>query len=293
MSRAVRRVVLGVCSLLLPVAAQAGWVITWNTTAVNSKGERMATQEATQSIAGNRVRMQQPEVVTITDYNKDQFTLLNNGKKYFWQGPIDDYVREMTQHRKQAMTERIAAMGMSEKAKEKAAARGDATAKKRDAKKAKEDLEAAKLLPVSIVSTGQHEKIAGYDTEKFEVKVDGELFQEIWLTTGLSVSADLDAAKFFAQQEKTGAVMMGKSSKQYNALYHDAQYRGMVERGFILRNVVHHLAGGFERVATSVKQEEVPVSAFEVPESFRRVRLSDLFDPPPTPQPHQVSPPSS
>lgn len=293
MSRALRRFVVGLLPLLLPVAAQAGWVITWNTTAVNSKGVRMATQEATQSISGNKVRMQQPDVVTITDYGKDQFTLINPNKKYFWTGAVSDYVREMTEHRKQSMGNRIAAMGMSDKAKEKAAARGESKGKERAARKAKEDLERAKKLPVSIVSTGQHEKVAGYDTEKFEVKVDGDLFQEIWLTNGLSVAADLDAAKFLAQQEKTGAAMMGKSAKQYNALYHDAQYRGMIERGFILRNVVHHLAGGFERVATSVKQEDVPASAFEVPDGYRRVRLSDLFDPPPTPEPHKVSPPSS
>ncbi|MDX2166401.1 MAG: DUF4412 domain-containing protein [Deltaproteobacteria bacterium] len=293
MSRAICRAFLGLGSLLLPVAAQAGWVIDWNTTAVNARGERMATQPAVQSISGNKVRMQQPDVVTITDYATDRFTLLNPRKQTFWGGPVNDYVSEMSAHRKQVMSDRVAAMGMSEKMKNKAAERGDESHKERVARKEKEALEQAKQLPVSITSTGQHEKIAGYDTEKFEVKVDGELFQELWLATGLNVSADLDAARFLAQQETTGAAMMGKSAKQYNALYHDAQYRSMIERGFVLRNIVHHLAGGYERVATAVKQEDVPASAFEVPESYRRVRLSDLFDPPPTPEPRQISPPSS
>lgn len=296
MLRALRMLILCLTPALLPVAARAGWVIDWSTTAVNAKGERMATQKATQSIAGNRVRMQQPEVVTIIDYTRDQFTLLNPKKRYFWSGSIDEYVRDMAEHRKSAMSERVAAMGMADKFKEKSDERAAKSGKDKGADKGEKTpggFDASKLPPVSITSSGQHEKIAGYDTEKFEVKVDGELFQELWLTTGLNVAADLDSARFLAQQEKTGAAMMGKSSKQYNALYRDAQYRGMIERGFILKNVVHHLAGGYERTATAVKQEDVPASTFDAPDGYRRVRLADLFEPPPTPAPRAPGHPSS
>ncbi len=290
MLRALRMLFLCLSPAVLPLAAQAGWVINWSTTAENAKGERMATQTATQSISGNRVRMQQPDVITIADYTRDEFTLINQKKQFFWTGTTDEYVRQMGEHRQSAMKDRVAAMGMAEKLKKQK----DDSKKNRDAAKEKRPTpEKAPLPPVSITSTGTREKIAGYDTEKYDVKVDGELFQELWMTTGLNVSADLDAAKFIAQQQKTAATMMGKSSQQYNALYNDAEYRGMIERGFILKSVIHHLAGGYDRTATAVKQEEVPASAFTVPEKYRRVRLADLFDPPPTPAPRAAAPPSS
>ena len=50
-----------------------------------------------------------------------------------------------------------------------------------------------------------------------------------------------------------------------------------MEKGFVLRSITHHIAGGFERKATEVKQTEIPASEFEVPDSYRKVRLSDVF----------------
>jgi len=277
--QALRKLLLCLIPALLPVAAQAGWVIDWSTTAVNATGERMATQRATQSIAGNKLRMQQPTVVTVIDYNKDRFTVINTEKEYFWTGSVEEYVREMQQGRQAAMRERVAVAGMADRIKRKATEE----AKARDTSRTPLAVDKSTLPPISITNTGQKEKIAGYDTEKYDVKVDGELFQEFWFAPGLNLSADLDAAKYLAQQEKTGAGMAGKSAKAHNALYHDPQYRALMEKGFVLKSVVHHLAGGYERVATSVAQKDVPASVFAVPEDYRRVRLDDLFDPPPTP----------
>jgi len=290
MLRVIRMLSLCCLAALVPATAGAGWVIDWSTTAVNQNGERMAVQRATQAIAGNRVRMQQPEVITVIDYGRDQYTLMNVKKQYFWSGSIDDYLREMGQHRQTAMRERVAAMGMAEKMSKKNA---EKNAGNRATDQKTKTIGPGDLPPVSITSAGTQEKIAGYDAEKYDVKVDGELFQELWLAHGLDLSADLDAARYQAIQEKTGSAMMGKSSKQYNALYRDPQYRALVAKAFVLKSVTHHLAGGYERIATAVRQEDVPASTFEVPDSFRKVRLADLFDPPPTPAPRPTGNPTS
>ena len=93
--------------VLSPSLAQAGWVLQWQTAASNGKGEPMPSQKATQSIAENQARMDQPEVITIMDYNKDRFVMMNPTKQFFWSGTTDEFVREMTRARDTAMQEKI------------------------------------------------------------------------------------------------------------------------------------------------------------------------------------------
>jgi hypothetical protein len=51
----------------------------------------------------------------------------------------------------------------------------------------------------------------------------------------------------------------------------------LLEKGFVLRSITHHIAGGFERKAVELKQVEIPESDFAVPDDYRKVRLSDVF----------------
>jgi hypothetical protein len=253
---------------LTPSLARAGWVVQWTTTATNQKGERLTSQQATQSIARNRVRMDQPEVVTIVDYGADRFTMMNPGKQYFWSGSSDDYRRDMTRARDAAMRQRIGQLAGQNTQDQPA---GDPTPRA---------IDPAKLPPVSITPAGIREKVAGHETEKYDVRIDGQLFEELWIAP-IDMSADLDFDRFMAEQLKNSAVMQGKSADQYNALYRAPEYRRLVEKATILKNVTHHVAGSFARVATSVEQRDVPDTTFAVPESYRKVRLGDLLEPPP------------
>jgi hypothetical protein len=268
---------------LSPSLAQAGWVMEWSTTATTQKGQKMPAQQATQSISANQIRMDQPEVVTIIDYDKDRFVMMNPTKHFFWSGTSSDYVSEMTRTREAAMRERIGNLTGKPAKPGEAAAATESTPR---------PVDPAKLPPVSITSTGVKEKIAGYDTEKYEVKVDGQLFEEIWIAP-LDLSADVNYDRFMAQQLKNSAAMQGKSADAYSAVYRDPEYRRLTEKATVLKNVTHHLAGTFERTATSVEKRDVPASAFTVPESYRKVRLSDLLEPPPAAPAADSSPPKA
>ncbi len=264
-------------ALTLPAVTHAGWVIDWTTTASSSKGDRMPSQTATQSIAGNKVRMEQPHVVTITDYATDRFTMMNPEKEYFWSGSTAEYAREMARARASAMQDRITAMsGMPKKAAEAGAVDPPTPG----------PVDPARLPPVSITASGAGEQIAGYETQKFEVRVDGELFEEIWVAP-IDLSGDLDVDRFLAQQRQSGRNMQGRSGEKYTALYHSPEYRQLLDKQFPLKTVTHHIAGTFERQATAARRADVPAATFEVPDNYRKVRLSDLLDPPPTPAPQQ------
>lgn len=265
MRRAFREAILLAVLWTVPTAAHAGWVAEWTNTALKQNGDRMDPQPASMTISGGRVRLEQPEVVTVIDYNAGRFTLMNPAKQSFWSGSVDEYVREVSQSRAAGLREKL----------------GRADPGNKKLKGAKEysppKIDPAKLPPISIAKTDVTAKIAGYDTVKYEVRVDGDLFQEIWVAPTLDVSSDLDIDRYLALQRKMSANMLGKAAGRYNALYFDQEYRNLLARAFVLKIVTHHLAGGFERVATSVRQADVPASQFAVPDAYRKVKLSDVM----------------
>lgn len=241
---------------IMPAAVQAGWVAEWEHTPIKSNGERGTTEPATMHIEKGKVRLVQPSTTSLIDYNKSRFAILNPEHQYFWSGTVDQYVAEMRKTRARAAKKR----------------RG-----KDVADEAESHVDPKSLPPVTVTKTNETETIAGHPTRKYEVRVNNELFEELWIAEDLNLSGDLDPKKFLAYQKKMGAAMLGSSAKSYNALYRNAEYEKLLEEGFVLRSITHHIAGGFERKAVAVKQEEIPASEFEVPDSYRRVRLSDVF----------------
>jgi len=271
MRRAIRKAMLLTVLAAVPNVARAGWVSEWTNTAVKQNGDRMDPQNSSMAISGGRVRLEQPDVLTLIDYSAGTFTLANSAKQVFWSGSIDDYVRQIARSR---------AMGLREKL-----GRGEQRNKKlvdADAKEFKPaQVDPAKLPPVSIVKTGVTEKIAGYDTVKYECRAAGDLFQEIWVAPGLDMSSDLDIDRFLALQRQLSAGMVGKAAGQYNALYRDDEYRKVLEKATALKMVTHHMGGSFEHTATSVRQADVAASQFAVPATYRKVKLSDVLPAPP------------
>jgi hypothetical protein len=271
MKHALGKALLFAALTAVPTAAHAGWVSTWSNTAVKQNGERSSASDASLSISAGRARLDQDEVITLIDYYTGRYTLLNPTKHYFWTGTIDDYVREMSVARDTKMAEKY---GDKKKVFEQ-------QGKPREAKEYSAPVvDPSKLPPLSITKTGITAKVLGYDTEKYDIHANGELFQEIWVAPTLDLSSDLNFDAFLAVQRKMSAARKGKSADYYNALYLNEDYRKLLEKAFVLKAITHHIAGGYERTATSLQQADVPADQFAVPDQYRRVRLSDVLNPP-------------
>lgn len=264
MKHTLHHAILLAAMIAAPVAAQAGWTSTWTNTAIKPKGERAEPQNTSMAVSGNRVRLEQPDVITVIDYNSGRITMMNPANESFWTGTVDEYVRDVTTKR-------------DEKMKNSYGAAAAAKMKRKEGKPYEPPkVDVAKLPPLSITNTGLTEKIAGYDAQKYNIQVDGELFQEIWVAP-IDVSRDLNFDKYLAVQRKMGAAKMGKSAGAYNALYANEQYKNLLAKSYVVKVVTHHIGGGFERTATSLREGDVPDSQFAVPEQYRRVRLFDVM----------------
>jgi hypothetical protein len=243
--------------LLASVAtpADAGWIIEWNNIPINSQGEPSPAEPATMVIDKGRVRLVQPKLTSLIDYNKSRFTVLDTDRKYFWSGTVEEYTREILKRR----------------------ARSSDKKKKASSEPRAPKIDKSQLPKITIRKSERTEQFAGHDTVKYAILSDGEEFQEMWIAEDVDVSKDLDPEKFLAYQRTMSSVMLGKSARDFNALFRSEEYRELLKKGFALKTVTRHIAGGFERAATSIRQASISAEEFEVPKEYRRVQLSDVF----------------
>lgn len=262
MNRTVRTALLVALIGLAPSMARAGWIIEWRTTPFKTGGEKLDSEALTMEVSKNQARTAQPRSITLIDYDKMQFTIINPQNETFWSGSVDDYVKEMSQNRSKALEDRMGKRGKEGKKKQAATPPPVPTP----------------VPPViTIVNSGETKTIAGHTTTKYTVKSNDELFQELWVAEDLNLSGDLDPKKYITYQQKTTASMLGKSAEGFTAIYRSEDYRKLLEKGFALQTTTYHIAGGFEQIATGIRQSDVPASSFAVPDTYRRVRLLDVF----------------
>lgn len=239
-----------------PAAAEAGWRVEWKNTPIHKSGPQ-DSEIATAYIGANKSRMEQEHLTTIFDYDQARFTVMNPKTKLFWSGTIDEYVRASARRRNEALR---TSMG---------------------SKRGKDDdlpeIVVEELPEITIERSGEQREIAGHETIKYVVQVNEEQFQELWVAEGLNVAADLSPEKFLEYQRKNSRGMLGGTAKPYNALYRSPAYLDLLKKGFVLETTTHHLAGGFQQTAKSIRQVEVTPSQFAVPEDYRRAQLDDVF----------------
>ena len=250
----------GLCVVVFavtPTLANAGWIIKWENTPIR-KGDRLESSDATAYIDGNRTRLEQDHITTVTDYGKGTFSLLNPKSKFYWSGTVETYAKESVKRRNAVMKSR-----MGSKASE-------------DSDELPE-VDVETLPKITIEPTDEKLIIAGHETFKHVIRVNDELFQEVWVATDLDLTDDLDPKKVAEYQQTASRGMIGNSAKPYNALYRSPEYVKLLKKGFALKTLIHHIAGSFEQSAKSVRESDIAPASFRVPKDYRRVRLQDVF----------------
>ncbi len=241
----------------VPTIASAGWVIEWRNTPLR-KDVRQEATKARSYISGNKSRMEQEYLTTINDYEKSKFTIINPKSKFYWSGNVEEYVKLSAKRRRDAMAKSL-------------------DAGKKESPELLPELDEENLPEITVELSGETKELAGHEVTKYLVRVNEELFQEIWIAEGLDLSDDVDPEKFVTFQKKSSRGMVGASAPPFNALYRSADYINLLRKGFALETLTHHIAGGFEQSARSIRETTVNEESFSPPEGYRRVRLSEVF----------------
>lgn len=133
--------------------------------------------------------------------------------------------------------------------------------------------EAAKPRAVVVKDLGSGERLQGYDTRRFQVLVDGELLEELWLAPKLQVASEIDLIAFGTALQK----MIGGGPGLIQGYEESEMYRTMRAGGYALRQVLYFVGEKSTIEVTSVAIKDLPASDFVVPKGFLKIGYVELL----------------
>ncbi len=234
----------------------AGWVFV-----EDSDGENRITY-----IQKNRVKLDAPDQAIYMDLNQNRLTILDPERKVYWSGEpqlFESRIRESQADVEKALTEDFmeAAGGEDEVVKEALADIKQKTSEN--------------AIDVNIQKTDKTEKLAGYDAVKYEIRIDGKLKQEQWISEDMDITGDLDVEKF-------GEMMRGfqsglGASPETLALSSEAGV-SLLKKGWPLKTVDYRTDIDTRTDKTvKVRKGDIESEVFEIPSDYKEISLEELF----------------
>lgn len=133
--------------------------------------------------------------------------------------------------------------------------------------------DAAKHLAVQVKDMGAGDRLQGYDTRRYQVLVDGELLEELWLAPKLEISREVDLADFGIALQK----MLGGGAGLEQGYEESEPYRKLRATGYPLRQVLYFVGEKSTLEATSVTIQTFAPTDFAVPKGYVKVGYAELL----------------
>jgi len=133
--------------------------------------------------------------------------------------------------------------------------------------------ESAKPLAVVVRDLGAGERLQGYETRRFQVLLDGEVLEELWLAPKIQVASEIDLVAFGTAMQK----MLGGGAGLSQGYEESETYRNLRAIGYPLRQVLFFVGEKSTLEVTSVTVKELPLSDFTVPKGFTKIGYAELL----------------
>jgi len=130
-----------------------------------------------------------------------------------------------------------------------------------------------KPLAVEIKDLGAAEKLLGHETRRWQVLVDGELLEELWVAPTLDVGREIDQAAFGAAMQK----MLGGTNSANQGYEDSPGYRKLRAGGYPLRQVLYFVGEKTTLEVAEIAAEAIPAAKFAVPEGFKKTGYVELL----------------
>ncbi len=172
----IKGILLALALTLYAGSALAGWVFTQDT------GGKIITVQ----VQDQKVRTGAGAEGVIYDLNSGMVTMLNPSKKQYWQGKPADLSKEMNK----ALDQRLETMLKQAPPEQRAQMRQMMLKQLGRGPK-------GPAPKVEVKSTGKSQKVAGFKTNEYEVFVNGQLKQKLWVGPVPGLQKELNMAKLF------------------------------------------------------------------------------------------------
>ncbi len=241
----------------------AGWVIVQKTYDA-SEGIQGATEEILY-FQNDKVKMVSDEIATVFDLNTGKMYFINYGSRTYWTGTAEDMEAQIKAAMDEMIEQQLA--NVPEDKREEMRAMYEQMM----AGKNTQDPSAMQHAQVAIEKTTEMLDIAGHSTQKYLVKVDGNLTEEIWLNTKAGIQNEFAVAKFYD-------FMAGflKSFQNQETYKNQDAYIKMAQKGYPLKIVDH--TGAYETITevTSLEEKQLSETDFLPPNDFSEQTLKDM-----------------
>lgn len=132
---------------------------------------------------------------------------------------------------------------------------------------------------VKVKNTGNGREIAGYNTDRYEIIVNGELYEEKWISTDASFSKLIT---FYSHVYKTWELMDECSVLDEAFIGKDAEstkaYIELENKGIELKAVSHEYGyGETTKEVMDVQKGSIDASEFSPPDGFRKLTFSEFI----------------
>ena len=128
---------------------------------------------------------------------------------------------------------------------------------------------------IKVVSEGDGGVIAGYQTEKYKILTDDEVYEVVWLATDKSLIKEFESlVNMMTEFQKCSKTMdFGAPPVELSQ-----EYINLMKKGLTLKSVTYQEET--ENISTnteSVEIKEIDDSEFQVPEGYKKMSFSEFF----------------
>jgi hypothetical protein len=133
--------------------------------------------------------------------------------------------------------------------------------------------ESTKPLAVVVKDLGAGERLQGHETRRFQVLLDGEVLEELWLAPKIQIASEIDLVAFGAAMKK----MLGGGAGLSQGYEESETYRNLRAGGYPLRQVLFFVGEKSTLEVTSVTVKDLPLADFAVPKGFTKIGYAELL----------------
>jgi len=137
----------------------------------------------------------------------------------------------------------------------------------------------AKPEPKITIEKSGDESIAGYSTTKYSISVDGELFEEKWISTDASLRGLVQIMNSTVDMgHKLAGCSVPDESFLKNAPEFSKQYLDIERSGVELKSIRYEFGNAdTDTEVVSIEKENLPSDEFKVPGDYSEVSFQELI----------------
>ena len=256
-----RRLTVGLLVLCTsPSLAFAGWHFLATTTSPHLPASTNRPAQLVTTISRNRIKYTTNVWALIADLATQRIVLVNHVRKRYWEGPVDDYFSLQTQQlqeSQQKAEKMLQVMSLEQSQRMRAFSRVDPL---------------DPLIPsleITVAQTPEQTTIAGQQAQKYEVRRNGEPYEETWITTNINVTSELDEHKRTAFVKK---LRQARTTPPGAVL---AELTDLITKGYPMKTV--NLVSQVTKEVVEAQQQELTDTEFTAPSEYTQSSLTETM----------------